>query len=182
MRNFIIVALLLASMNTRAQKFATIYIWDIRPDTAYLGDSIDIDFKFVPPNQTPEVPYATMQLADANLKLYMLWNDDWRKLYNFPKYPVGVGNDSVYRMRVKIPVEAKAGACRIYAHGGDNMSFTVLDRVATSVKNHVGEKPVSHRYFDLWGRELEEAPAGAMFIRMDVYAGGDFTSRLVIAQ
>lgn len=180
MKRLLLVALTLISISAQSQTWAKVYIWKVTPDTAFLGDTVTVDFKFDEPLQNPKIDTTFMQFMDAVGAFTYVWKDKWQNIYSYPKKEVGF-QDSVYQVKVRVPLTLRPGDCRVYGRGGSFQNVYTKVKTATAVLLNRSEQKVKEtRYYNLLGAELPEAVTGVRLIRVTVYEDGSTESKLIV--
>lgn len=180
MKRLLLVTLTLLSLSAFSQNYAKVYIWEVAPDSAYQGDTITVGFKFEEPVQSPKIDTTFIQLYDNSSSTPFVWKDKWQNLYSYPKKEVGF-QDSIYLVKIVVPVTTRPGDCRVYGRGGSYLPLYVKTRTATSIKTNKSELKIkSVRYFSLSGAELSEPVVGQKMIKVEVYEDDSFSSNLIM--
>lgn len=183
MKQLLLTTFTLLSLNAFTQTYAKVYIWNVAPDTVYRGDSVDVDFKFDPPVVSPFADSTFMQFDDGTASaLPKIWIDKWSNLYNYPRSYAGTP-DSTYRVRIKVPITALPGVCKIIGRGGSySQPFYVKSQVTTGIKTHTNSdaRVIETRYFNLLGEEITNPTSGQKFIKTNFYEDDSFSSKLIM--
>lgn len=180
MRKLLTLCLLLIAITTYSQqRYATIRIKSITPDTLYAGDSVFVDFVWSSPAIMPYVDSSYFNLYDnlyAGNGYKTMWRGKWQTLATFPYV-----NDSVQRIRLMIPSNADTGHAMIFQ---DNKQYPlyIKKRTATSIKYNRSEmKIVSTKFYNIGGSELPEPLPNILVIKVEVYEDGSFNTTKSIA-
>jgi len=160
--------------------YAIVEIWNVSPSSVMVGDSVDIMYKFTPPDVAPFAPNSAIDLIDASTHLTNLWSGTWQSLGSFPRVEYAPG-DTVYVMRVKIPDNASPGLARVYGSGGNtNFTFTITPRITTGITTHKNDSAlIQVRYFSITGNELEKPLYKIVNIKVSYYDDGSIISQQI---
>lgn len=178
---FLFAFIILSIPRSLSANYAVVEIWNVSPVSVMAGDSVDIMYKFTPPDVAPFSPNSAIDLIDASTHLTNIWSGPWQTLGLFPRVEYAPG-DTVYVMRVKIPDNAAPGLAKVYGSGGNtNFAFTISPRITTGIITHKNDIAlIQVRFFSITGDELDKPLYKVVNIKVSYYDDGSIISQQII--